>query len=87
MKVALVYPRFQWVEYNGLAEPVGQLILASVLREAGHEVRFVDYSFCSEISELDHLLRDADVVGVAVSAAAKLGRAALVTKHIRSINT
>lgn len=86
MKVALVYPRFQWVEYNGLAEPVGQLILASVLREAGHEVRFVDYSFCREISELDHLLRDADVVGVAVSAAAKLGRAALVTKHIRSIN-
>lgn len=86
MKVALVYPRFQWVEYNGLAEPVGQLILASVLRNAGHDVRFVDYSFCSEISELDHMVRDVDIVGVAVSAAAKLGRASLVTKHIHSIN-
>lgn len=86
MKIALVYPRFQWTEYNGLAEPVGQLILASVLRDAGHDVRFVDYSFCREIDELDHMVRDADVVGVAVSAAAKLGRAALVTKHIRSVN-
>lgn len=86
MKVALVYPRFQWIEYNGLAEPVGQLILASVLRAAGHEVRYVDYSFCREISELDHMIRDADVVGVAVSAAAKLGRAAMVSRHIRSVN-
>lgn len=86
MKVALVYPRFQWFEYNGLAEPVGQLILASVLRNAGHEVRYVDYSFCSEISELDHMLRDVDIAGVAVSAAAKLGRAALVTRHIREVN-
>ncbi len=86
MRVALVYPRFQWTEYNGLAEPVGQLILASVLRDAGHDVRYVDYSFCREIDELDHMVRDADVVGVAVSAAAKLGRAAMVTKHIRSFN-
>ncbi len=86
MRVALVYPRFQWFEYNGLAEPVGQLILASVLRNAGHEVRFVDYSFASDISDLDNMLRDVDIVGVAVSAAAKLGRAAQVTKHIRTVN-
>ncbi|NLP05653.1 hypothetical protein GX411_06860, partial [Candidatus Fermentibacteria bacterium] len=86
MKVALVYPRFQWFEYNGLAEPVGQLILASVLRNAGHEVRYVDYSFVNDISDLDNMLRDVDIVGVAVSAAAKLGRAAQVTKHIRDVN-
>ena len=86
MKVALVYPRFQWFEYNGLAEPVGQLILVSVLRDAGHDVRFVDYTFCEEIDELDHMVRDVDVVGIAVSAAAKLGRAALVARHLRTVN-
>jgi anaerobic magnesium-protoporphyrin IX monomethyl ester cyclase len=86
MKVALVYPRFRWFEYNGLAEPVGQLILVSVLRNAGHDIRFVDYSFCKEIDELDHMIRDVDIVAIAVSAAAKLGRAALVAKHLRTVN-
>lgn len=86
MKVALVYPRFRWYEYNGLAEPVGELILASVLRNAGHEVRYVDYSFVSEIDELDHMVRGVDVVGVAISAAAKLGRASDVTRHLRTVN-
>jgi radical SAM superfamily enzyme YgiQ (UPF0313 family) len=86
MKIALVYPRFQWFEYNGLAEPVGQLILVSVLRNAGHDVRFVDYSFCREIDELDHMVRGVDVVGIAVSAAAKLGRAAMVARHLRTVD-
>lgn len=86
MKIALVYPRFQWFEHNGLAEPVGELILVSVLRNAGHEVRFVDYSFCGEIGELDGMIRDVDLIGIAVSAAAKLGRSALVASHIREVN-
>ena len=34
MKVALVYPRWDWIEYNGLAEPVGLLQLVSSLRNA-----------------------------------------------------
>jgi radical SAM superfamily enzyme YgiQ (UPF0313 family) len=86
MKIALVYPRFRWFEYNGLAEPVGQLILVSILRNAGHEVRFVDYSFCREIDELDHMVRDVDLIGISVSAAAKLERAAIVAKHLRTVN-
>ncbi len=69
MKVALVYPRFKWFEYNGLSEPLGVLHLVSALREAGHEPVYLDYSFCSEITELDHLAEGAGIVAVAISAA------------------
>ncbi len=86
MKTALVYPRFDWIEYNGLAEPIGLLHLVSALKTAGHDVVYADYSFCEKLDELDHLVGDADLVGIAVSAAAKLERATLVSKHIRSIN-
>lgn len=86
MKTVMVYPRFNWIEYNGLAEPVGQLHLVSALRSAGHDVVYADYSFCRELGELDHMVGDADLVGIAVSAAAKLERASLVSKHVRSIN-
>lgn len=85
MKVALVYPRFKWFEYNGLSEPLGVLHLVSALREAGHTPVYVDYSFSSEITDLDHLLEDSDIVAVAISAAAKLERASFVTKHIRTV--
>jgi radical SAM superfamily enzyme YgiQ (UPF0313 family) len=85
LKVALVYPRFKWFEYNGLSEPLGVLHLVSVLREAGHQPVYVDYSFCSEIDELDHLVEDAGIVAVAISAAAKLERASFVTSHLKTV--
>ncbi len=85
MKVALVYPRFKWFEYNGLSEPLGVLHLVSALREAGHEPVYMDYSFCSEITELDSLVQGADIVAVAISAAAKLERASFVTNHLRTV--
>ena len=53
MKIALVYPRWDWIEYNGLAEPVGQLQLVTSLLHAGHQVEFLDYSFCSKLDELE----------------------------------
>ena len=80
-----MYPRFKWFEYNGLAEPVGLLYLVSTLREAGHDPVYVDYSFCDSISDLDGLLEGCELVGVAISAAAKLERATLVSGHIRSV--
>ncbi len=86
MRVALVYPRWDWVEYNGLAEPLGLLQLAACLRNAGHEVAYLDYSFCSSIDQLDSQARSADLIGVAISSAAKLGRSALVTDHLRTVN-
>ena len=85
MKVALVYPRFKWFEYNGLSEPLGVLHLVSALREAGHEPVYIDYSFCSEITELDHLVKGAGIVAVAISAAAKLERASFVTSHLKTV--
>lgn len=86
MRVALVYPRWDWVEYNGLAEPLGLLQLAACLRNAGHEVSYLDYSFCSSLDELDGQARKADLIGVAISSAAKLGRSTLVTNHLRGVN-
>jgi anaerobic magnesium-protoporphyrin IX monomethyl ester cyclase len=85
VKVALVYPRWQWYEYNGLAEPIGVLHLVSVLRNAGHEPVYMDYSPCASITDLDHLARGCSLVGVAVSAAAKMGRASEVLKHLKSV--
>ena len=85
MKVALVYPRFQWFEYNGLSEPLGVLHLVSALRAAGHQPVYLDYSFCSEITELDHLAKGAGIVAVAISAAAKLERASFVTTHLKTV--
>lgn len=85
MKVALVYPRWQWFEYNGLAEPVGVLHLVSALRNAGHEPVYLDYSPCENITDLDHLARGCGLVGVAISAAAKMERASVVLNHLRTV--
>lgn len=86
MKAVLVYPRWDWVEYNGLAEPVGLLQLVSALREGGHKVTYLDYSFCESLDELDDQVKNSDMIGVAISAAAKLSRAEIVTTHLRSVN-
>lgn len=85
MKVALVYPRWQWYEYNGLAEPLGVLHLVSSLRIAGHEPEYIDYSPCEKITELDHRVKGSGLVGIAVSAAAKMGKAGDVLKHLRTV--
>jgi radical SAM superfamily enzyme YgiQ (UPF0313 family) len=85
LKIALVYPRWDWVEYNGLAEPLGLLQLVSSLRQAGHEVEYLDYSFCSGLDELDEKAAGADLVGVAISAAAKMSRADIVTRHLKEV--
>ncbi len=86
MKVALVYPRWNWIEYNGLAEPLGLLQLVSALRDCGHEVVYLDYSFCRSLDELDESARDAGLIGVAVSSAATLGSARIVAAHLRTVN-
>ncbi|MBN1433850.1 radical SAM protein [Candidatus Fermentibacterales bacterium] len=57
----------------------------SALRNAGHEPVYVDYSFCERLDELDSMVAGCGIVGVAISAAAKLERAALVSRHLRSV--
>ncbi|MCK5116922.1 MAG: B12-binding domain-containing radical SAM protein [Candidatus Aegiribacteria sp.] len=86
MKIALVYPRWNWIEYNGLAEPLGLLQLVSALRSGGHDVTFLDYSFCRSLDELDEMVKGAGMIGVAVSSAATLGSAATVTAHLHTVN-
>ena len=85
MKVSLVYPRWDWIEYNGLAEPVGLLQLVTALRKAGHEVAYLDYSPCSSLDELDGEASGSALVGVAISAAAKMSRAETVTRHLKEL--
>ena len=85
VKIALVYPRWDWIEYNGLAEPVGQLQLVQSLRNAGHQVEFLDYSFCNRLNELDEKAAGAGLIGVAISAAAKVSRADIVTRHLKGV--
>jgi len=85
LKVALVYPRYKWFEYNGLAEPLGVLHLVSALRIAGHEPVYLDYSFCDQIDQLDSLAKGCGIVAVAISAAAKLERASVVTGHLKTV--
>lgn len=85
MKIALVYPRWDWIEYNGLAEPLGLLQLVSALREAGHAVEYLDYSFCESLDELDGRAAGSELVGVAISAAAKMSRAETVTGHLMKV--
>jgi len=85
MKVALVYPRWNWIEYNGLAEPLGLLQLVSALRTAGHEVAYIDYSFCTSLDELDDQVMDSDMIGIALSSAAMLRSTGIVTAHLRKV--
>ena len=86
LKTVLVYPRYNWIEYNGLAEPIGVLHLVSALRLAGQDAVYADYSFCKSLDELDDLFVNAGMICIAVSAAAKLDRARIVTDHLRKIN-
>ena len=84
MKVVLVYPRWQWFEYNGLAEPLGLLQIAASLRKSGHRVEYADYTFCNSLDDLDHMYEGAGLCGVAVSAAAVTGIPTRVTSEDRA---
>ena len=69
MKVALIYPRFKTELAGGLEEPLGILYIASALRTAGHDVRFVDLTFAKSLGVLDGALDGADWIGMSSSSA------------------
>lgn len=83
MVIGLAYPRIGWTEYNGLYEPLGVLYIASALRNAGHTVHYLDYTFCDELSELDGKASECGLLGIAVSSAALLDKAAIVARHYK----
>lgn len=85
MKTVLAFPRWRWFEYNGLAEPLGLLQVASALMRAGHDVVFADYSFADSLEQIDHLYEGAGLCGVSVPAAAMTGRASEVAGHVKKL--
>jgi len=85
MKVAFVYPRFRWLEYNGLAEPLGMLTLAAIARQGGHDVDFVDYTLYHELAEPRDRLAAADVIAFS-SSTALFDRTKQVLAYVRKAN-
>jgi len=85
VKTVLAYPRYRWFEYNGMAEPLGLLQVASALLQAGHDVVFADYSFADSLERMDHMYEGAGLCGISVSAAAMTGRAGEVAGHVKRL--
>jgi len=85
MRIAFVYPRFRWLEYNGLAEPLGILTLAAIARDGGHNVDFVDYTLYDNLDEPAARLAAADVIAFS-SSTALFGRTKEVLAFARQVN-
>ena len=84
MKVTLVYPRFRTALAGGLEEPLGILYVASALRGAGHDVRFVDLTFDRSLDVLDDALPGSDWVGMS-SSSALFGTAGGVLGYVKRV--
>ena len=84
MKVALIWPCFNYSSTGGTEEPLGLLYIASVLRDLGEEVLFLDLNGQSDLGICD-AAKDADIVGI-TSPTPLFGRARQVLEHIRRIN-
>lgn len=69
MKILLIYPRYHWIEHNGMAEPIGILMLHANLKQKGYDVDFLDLTFCDDISVYKDRINAADVIGYSISAA------------------
>jgi radical SAM superfamily enzyme YgiQ (UPF0313 family) len=82
VRVALIYPRYKTKLAGGLEEPLGILYIASALRDAGHDVRFVDLTFATNLSVLDGVLDGADWVGMS-SSSAMFGKATGVLGYVK----
>ncbi len=83
MKAILVYPRLNYDGYGEPQEPLGLLYIAQTLRDAGHQVGFVDLTFSKDLDSLSPALADADLVGISGSTSL-YDKALLVLEHVRS---
>lgn len=83
MKVLLVYPRLKYEHAGGLAEPLGLLYIASTLKNAGHEVSFIDLTFFDSLKALDKEAASADLIGLSATTAL-YGRAQKVLGHLKN---
>jgi len=67
MKALLIYPRYKWPEIGQMQEPLGILYIASLLRQNGLEVRFLDFTFEQTLDRLKEAVNWADAVGMSFS--------------------
>ena len=84
MKVLLIYPRFQWTEHGQMQEPLGILYIASVLKNNGHEIKFLDFTHEKNLDKLEPAIDWADALGMMTSSVL-FNRAIHILKHIRLI--
>ncbi len=83
MKALLIYPRYKWPEIGQMQEPLGILYIASVLRQNGMEVRFLDFTFKQSLDELTEAVNWADAVGMSFSSVL-FSRAAHIREQIKA---
>jgi len=69
MKILLIYPRFHWLEHNGMGEPLGILMLHASLKKLGYDVDFLDTTFTEDMAEHKERIQAADHIGLSISAA------------------
>jgi len=86
MKIVLMYPRYRRRMWNGVAEPLGICYIASALRDIGYDPLFVDLTFVKDLSEIDEMIKDADIIGIS-SSSILFGRTKeVVVPYLRSKN-
>lgn len=84
MKVCLIYPRFKYPQRSN-HEPLGIMYIASSLREAGHDVSFVDLTFSNTLDEVKRSIKNVDLVGIS-STTSLFGRAKIVLDYVKRLD-
>lgn len=85
MKIAFIYPRYRWLEYNGLAEPLGMLTLAAIMRNKGYDIDFIDYTIYHDLAEPRERIARADICAFS-SSSALFCRTKEVLAYAKSVN-
>lgn len=85
MNTLLVYPYFNYVGKSGLFPPLGIIYIASIIRQAGYRLKFVDLTFEKTLEKIAKEAIDSDLI--VMSATTPLfGRALSVLNFAKKIN-
>jgi len=85
MKILLIYPRLNYPARAAVTPPLGILYIASVLRQQGHAVTFLDLTAYESMPRLDSWLEGVDAAGVSITSAMAF-RAYDLVKRIKEIS-
>jgi len=66
MKILLIYPRLNYPTKAVVTPPLGILYIASVLKNEGYDVDFLDLTNYSEMPDIEPFLKDVRIVGMSV---------------------